>query len=230
VPSAEGRTQAMLVVLNAAADPDSRQVVIDPNAIDAGGRTTIDWVRPSADGALVAASLSQNGSEIGTLHVYETETGKEIGEPIPRVQAPTAGGNATWLSDNSGFWYTRYPGEERPEADRFFYQQVYFHKLGTDWQKDPLVLGTKDGLPRVAEIFLGSENSRDLRSVCRGIEIHAVVCPLGSFNIWRIHYCKGWRPNRHWFFRAAACLARGRLARGVHSPLVSNPTWWWGPQ
>jgi prolyl oligopeptidase len=156
------KQQAMLVVLNAAADPASAKVVIDPNAIDVGGRTTIDWFRPSADGRLVAASLSQNGSEIGTLHVYETETGKEIGEPIPRVQAPTAGGNATWLSDNSGFWYTRYPGEERPEADRFFYQQVYFHKLGTDWQKDPLVLGTKDGLPRVAEIFLGSENSRDL--------------------------------------------------------------------
>ena len=156
------KQQAMLVMMNAAADPESRRVVIDPNTMDTGGRTTIDWVRPSADGSLVAASLSQNGSEIGTLHVYETATGREIGEPIPRVQAPTAGGNAAWLSDNSGFWYTRYPGEERAEADRFFYQQVYFHKLGTDWRNDPLVLGTKDGLPRVAEIFLGNENARDL--------------------------------------------------------------------
>jgi hypothetical protein len=51
---------------------------------------------------------------------------------------------------------------ERPEADRQFYQQVYFHKLGTDWRNDPLALGTKDGLPRVAEIFLGSENNRNL--------------------------------------------------------------------
>src|SRR5437588_2815366 len=151
------KQQAMLVVMNAAADPASAKAVIDPNTMDTGGRTTIDWFRPSADGSLVAASLSQNGSEIGTLHVYETDTGREIGEPIPRVQAPTAGGNATWLSDNSGFWYTRYPGDERAEADRFFHQQVYFHKLGTDWRNDPLVLGTKDGLPRVAEIFLGSE-------------------------------------------------------------------------
>jgi prolyl oligopeptidase len=156
------KQQAMLVVLNAAADPDSKQVVINPNTIDAGGRTTIDWVRPSLDGRLVAASLSQNGSEIGTLHIYETETGKEIGETIPRVQAPTAGGGVAWLADGSGFWYTRYPGEERPEADRFFYQQVYFHKLGTDWRNDPLALGTKEGLPRVAEIFLGSENNRNL--------------------------------------------------------------------
>jgi prolyl oligopeptidase len=156
------KQQTMLVVLNAAADPASAKVVIDPNAIDSGGRTTIDWSRPSLDGSRVAASLSQNGSEIGTLHIYETATGNEIGEAIPRVQAPTAGGGLAWLSDGSGFWYTRYPGEERAEADRFFYQQVYFHKLGTDWRNDPLVLGTKDGLPRVAEIFLGSENTRDL--------------------------------------------------------------------
>ena len=156
------KQQAVLVVMNAAADPASTKAVIDPNTMDTGGRTTIDWFRPSADGGLVAASLSQNGSEIGTLHVYETDTGREIGEPIPRVQAPTAGGNATWLSDNSGFWYTRYPGDERAEADRFFHQQVYFHKLGTDWRNDPLVLGTKDGLPRVAEIFLGRDNRRDL--------------------------------------------------------------------
>jgi prolyl oligopeptidase len=156
------KQQAILVVMSAAADPTTAKAVIDPNTMDTAGRTTIDWFRPSADGSLVAASLSRNGSEIGTLHVYETETGREIGEPIPRVQAPTAGGNATWLSDNSGFWYTRYPGEERAEADRFFYQQVYFHKLGTDWRNDPLVLGTKDGLPRVAEIFLGRDNRRDL--------------------------------------------------------------------
>src|SRR5262249_53963853 len=102
------------------------------------------------------------GSEIGTLHIYDVATAKEIGEPIPRVQAPTAGGSLAWLNDSSGFWYDRYPGEERPQADRFFYQQVYFHKLGTDWRSDPLILGERDGLPRVAEIFLGRDNRRDL--------------------------------------------------------------------
>jgi prolyl oligopeptidase len=156
------KQQAMLVVMDGDIDPANKRVVIDPNAIDAGGRTTIDWVRPSLDGRMVAASLSQNGSEIGTLRIYETHSGRDFGETIPRVQAPTAGGGVAWLSDGSGFWYTRYPGEERPEADRFFFQQVYFHELGTDWRDDPLVLGTKDGLPRVAEIFLGGENNRNM--------------------------------------------------------------------
>ena len=156
------KQQPMLVTLDAAADPASMRVVFDPNQLSAQGVTTIDWFRPSPDGKLVAISLSDRGSEIGTLHIYETATGKDVGETIPRVQGPTAGGSVTWLNDGSAFWYTRYPGEERPQADRFFYQQVYFHKLGNDWQADPLVLGTKNGLPRVAEIFLGRDNTRNL--------------------------------------------------------------------
>lgn len=162
VLSDPARQQPMLVTLDATADPASIKVVFDPNQLSAQGVTTIDWFRPSPDGRLVALSLSERGSEIGTLHVYETDTGKELGAPIPRVQNPTAGGGLAWLNDGTAFWYTRYPGEERPPADRQFYQQVYFHKLGGDWQADPLVLGEKDGLPRVAEIFLGRSNARDL--------------------------------------------------------------------
>src|SRR5262249_61342289 len=77
-------------------------------------------------------------------------------------RARPAGRGLAWLPDASAFWHTRSPAEERPPADRQFYQQVYFHKLGTDWRNDPLVLGTKNGLPRVAEIFLGRDNRRDL--------------------------------------------------------------------
>jgi prolyl oligopeptidase len=156
------KQQPMLVGLNAAAEPASSTVLLDPNTIDAQGTTTIDWWRPSPDGKLFAVSLSQRGSEIGTLHIYETSTGEEISEPIPQVQAPTAGGSLAWTADGSAFWYTRYPGAEGPEADRQFYQQVYFHKLGSDWRNDAMVLGTKDGLPRVAEIFLGRDNRRNL--------------------------------------------------------------------
>jgi prolyl oligopeptidase len=150
------KQQPMLVVLDATLDPASHKVLLDPNVLDAQGTTTIDWYKSSPDGRIVAVSLSRHGSEIGALRLYETATGQAVGEPIPRVQAPTAGGSLAWTSDGAAFWYTRYPGEERAPADRFFYQQVYFHKLGADWRDDPLVLGTTHGLPRVAEIFLGS--------------------------------------------------------------------------
>ena len=152
--------QPMLVTLNAAADPASRKTLLDPNAIDAKGLTAIDWFAPSFDGSKVALSLSQNGSEDGSLHIYDVASGKEIEKPIPRVQFPTAGGSAAWARDNSGFWYTRYHGDEVPEADRHFFQQVYFHVLGSDAAKDPLVLGAKDGLERVSEVFLDTRYGR----------------------------------------------------------------------
>lgn len=164
------KQQPMLVTLNAKADPKSRKIVLDPNALDAKGLTSIDWFVPSPDGKLVAMSLSKNGSEDGTLHVYEVATGREIGTPIARVQYPTAGGDLAWAADGKSFWYTRYPGADAPAADRHFNMQVYYHRLGTDPAKDTLALGRKDGLERVSEVFLDNRYDRGavLASVQRG--------------------------------------------------------------
>lgn len=164
------KQQPMLVALDAKADPGSRKVVLDPYALDAKGLTSIDWFVPSPDGKLVALSLSKNGSEDGTLHVYEVATGKEVGEPIARVQYPTAGGSLAWTADGKGFWYTRYPGPGAPAQDQHFNMQVYFHRLGDNRSSDSLALGTKDGLERVSEVFLDNRYDRPaiLASVQRG--------------------------------------------------------------
>jgi prolyl oligopeptidase len=146
------RQQPMLQVMGADVDPAGARTILDPNVLDPSGGTAIDWYVPSPDGRLVAVSLSRGGSEVGALHLYDVGTGRVVGESIPRVQRPTAGGDVAWLPDSSGFWYTRYPGEERPEEDRAFYQQVYLHRIGRDPAKDERVFG--DGLPRIAEIQL----------------------------------------------------------------------------
>ena len=164
------KQQPMLVTLNAKAEPDSRRPILDPNVLDPKGLTAMDWFVPSADGKRVAISLSKNGSEDGTLHVYEVATGKEIETPIPRVQYPTAGGSLAWAANGKGFWYTRYPDPDAPADRQHFYMQVYFHKLGTDASTDALVLGEKDGLEKISEVFLDNRYGRDaiLASVQRG--------------------------------------------------------------
>ncbi len=151
--------QPVIVTLNAAADPATKKVVLDPNALDSTGHIAVDWYVPSHDGSKIAVSLSKDGSEDGTLHVFDVATGKEIETPIPRVQYPTAGGSLAWTQDGKGFWYTRYPGPEAPEADQHFNMQVYFHVIGSDAAKDELVLSSKDGLERVSEIFLDNEQN-----------------------------------------------------------------------
>ena len=160
------KQQPLLVTLTSADDLKSEKVVLDPNVLDAKGTTAIDWFVPSLDGTHVAVSLSKGGSEDGTLHFYETAAGKTLPDTIAHVQYPTAGGSAAWNADATGIYYTRFPRKgERPDADLNFYQQVYFHKLGTPDTEDVYSVG-KD-FPRIAEIVL--EASRDGRYILASV-------------------------------------------------------------
>jgi prolyl oligopeptidase len=150
------RQQPFLVRLPSASAPERERVLLDPNVLDASGATTIDWYVPSLDGKKVAISLSRRGTESGDVQVYDVATMKPLGEPIRRVHGGTAGGGLAWNADGTGFWYTRYPREgERPKADLDFFQQVWFHRLGTPESQDRKELG--DELPRIAEVQLATK-------------------------------------------------------------------------
>ena len=97
------RQQSFLVILASPDDPAGERAVVDPNAIDPRGGTAIDWFVPSFDGRLVAVSLSEGGSEAGSLRVYETATGRALADAIPRVNGGTAGGDVAWNGDGTGF-------------------------------------------------------------------------------------------------------------------------------
>ena len=152
------KNQPMLVMMKSAGDTASERVLFDPNDADAAGHKTIDWFVPSLDGRFVAVSLSEKGSEDGSAQVIDTGTGKLLGDVVPRVQYPTGGGSLAWDAKSTGFFYTRYPqGSERAQEDANFYQQVWFHKLGTPASADTYVIGKE--FPRIAETEL--KTSRD---------------------------------------------------------------------
>ena len=163
------KQQAMVVSLRSLDDAASAHVVVDANALDASGHTAIDFFVPSTDGKHVAVSLSKGGSESGDVRVFETATGKALPDVIARVNNGTAGGSVAWNADSSGFYYTRYPrAGERPPQDLDFYQQVWFHRLGSESSADTYALG-KD-FPRIAEIALesASDGRYTLATVANG--------------------------------------------------------------
>ena len=142
--------QPFVVVLEPGQDPARAKTLVDPNQLDASGKTAIDWFVPSPDGKLLAVSLSKAGTELGDLSIYDVASGTKLDETITRVNGGTAGGDLAWLPDSSGFYYTRYPRpKERAEEDLLFYQQVYFHELGTAEQRDRYEIGRD--FPKIAE-------------------------------------------------------------------------------
>ena len=163
------KQQPFLVVSTSLDDPSAERVLVDPSVLDESGLTHIDWYVPSPDGSLVAVSLSKGGTESGDVHLFDVATGQATGEVVPRVNGGTAGGDLAWQPDGKAFFYTRYPrGEERPKADRDFFQQLYVHQLGDPTANDRYELGRD--LPRIAEIQLAMHqpSGRLLATVQKG--------------------------------------------------------------
>src|ERR1700761_5718857 len=140
------RQQPFLVALTGLDDLASERVVIDPVALDPSGETNIDFFVPSPDGTRVAVSLSEHGSEDGSLHIFDVASGKLVDEPIPHVNL--MGGSVAWRHDGAGYWYTlgADPGGLR--------QQVWSRVIGEG--PDRLDLAGPFADERIAENFLST--------------------------------------------------------------------------
>jgi prolyl oligopeptidase len=138
-----GKEHPELVALADPTKPEKATLIFDPTA---GGSTlvAIDWFEPSPDGKRVALSISEGGSESGTLHLVGLD-GKDLEAPIPNVQHGTAGGDVAWTPDGKAVYYTKY-------TDGNYSVQVWRHTLGTPQDKDTYEIG-KDQ-PRIGEFMV----------------------------------------------------------------------------
>ena len=138
----EGDQNQPIVYMRESLD-GSDQVLIDPNqgSTDDGSAddtVTVDWFVPSKDGTLLAYGSSVGGTETSTLYLLDVDKVRTLGESIPKVRFA----NPQWLTDGSGFYYSRPrdvetigPGEE------VYDRRVFFHKLGADYSDDRLIFG-----------------------------------------------------------------------------------------
>jgi prolyl oligopeptidase len=117
---------------------ESDRVLLDVNKLAADGTIALDWWYASEDGKYVAYGTSSGGSEISTLRVIETASGKLLSDSIERTRAASL----AWKRDNSGFFYTRYPKKgDVPEGQEVYHRRVFYHGLGGDPAHDPLIFG-----------------------------------------------------------------------------------------
>jgi prolyl oligopeptidase len=126
----------------------AERVLVDPEAIAAatGRPLAIGTFAPSPNGDLVAYTLSASGTEIGTLHVIDAATGREITPAIDRIR----GGPGAWLPDGSGFFYGRLAPDwqARPPAERYLDRRTYLRRLAApDGDRAVFGPGVHDSVP-----------------------------------------------------------------------------------
>ncbi len=99
-------------------------LLVDPEALEksTGKPHAINWYVPSPDGSVVAYGLSQGGSEEAELHLLNTATGKQIGQPISRANY----GGVDWTADSKTLVFNRLQEMRKgmPETQKYQRSQM----------------------------------------------------------------------------------------------------------
>src|SRR6202022_1243032 len=115
---------------------DEDRLLVDVNKLSTDGTVALDWWFAAEDGKYVAYGTSSSGSEESTLRIIESTTGKVLPDTIDRTRFASV----AWLKDSSGFYYTRHPKKgEVPDGDEVYHVKVFYHQIGRDPTKDPLI-------------------------------------------------------------------------------------------
>ena len=133
------------------------RALIDVNQMASDGTVALDWWAPSEDGKYVAYGTSSSGSEESTLRIIETATGKLLPDTIDRTRYA----NVAWKKDKSGFYYGRTPKKgEVPAGQEVYHIKIFYHALGSDPERDPLIFGEHLGAQDVPGVQLSDDDDR----------------------------------------------------------------------
>jgi len=123
------------------------RVLIDPNTFSDDATIALSSFSVSPDGALIAYSTSDGGSDWKTWHVRDVNTGEDLSDLIKGTKFT----GVSWDRDSSGFYYSRYPwveGAVGTEADDNLQVKVYRHSIGDLQTADELVYEITDHATR----------------------------------------------------------------------------------
>ncbi|MSR28267.1 MAG: S9 family peptidase [Phycisphaerales bacterium] len=115
----------------APAGPDRTQkrTLLDVNALDAKGLTSLDWWQPSHDGSRVAFGTSKSGSEMSVLCVLEVASGRWLADEISGKVSFDG-----WSPEGNAFVYSKLSDPKDPYS-----REIRWHLIGTHTRHDPLI-------------------------------------------------------------------------------------------
>src|ERR1044072_2970406 len=128
------QNQNVLYIANSITDPG--KIFFDPNKLTADGTAALNGSSFTDDGKLWAYGVAVAGSDRTEWHIRDVATGQDLSHTF----RPNRQGGISWLKDNSGFFYSRFPDSDgNALKSASFFQKMYFHKLGTAQSEDYVV-------------------------------------------------------------------------------------------
>lgn len=170
--------QAQLLVGDADAPPGTRgRVLLDPAGWAKDGATALDAWAPSDDGATVAYSVQDGGSDWRTIRFVRTVDGKVLDDEIKWVKFS----GLDWVGSDAVV-YSRFAEPKAGEAFQAlnFNQTVWLHRLGTPQSADVQIYATPDA-PKLGH---GAQVTSDGRWVVIGS--NEGTDPVNSVHIARV--------------------------------------------
>ncbi len=159
-----GQNQAALYLLAHPTDPG--HLLIDPNLFSPDGTVALVAIDPSPSGRYLAYAVSEGGSDWRSWRIRDVASGEDLPDRLERSKFSVA----TWLPDDDGFYYLRYP-EPRPgkallEESRI--PSLMYHRLGTDQASDRLIYTRPDDPSLLFAPAVSHDGSYLLLSLRRG--------------------------------------------------------------
>jgi prolyl oligopeptidase len=138
-------------VLVAKAWPDGPvRTLVDLNKGD--GNTAITEYWPSPSGRYLAYGTAEGGSELTTIHILDTQTGKALGDALAWAGGGTTPQALAWDADEKGVTYARFDAPTKDKPLKEFDAYLAHHVIGQAQDKDTVVFGK--GYSPIAEYIL----------------------------------------------------------------------------
>jgi prolyl oligopeptidase len=116
--------------------------LVDPAALAEDAAISISGFNPSPTGRYVAYGLSEAGSDWQTWYVMDVDSGERLSDALHWIRFTYA----SWLEDESGFFYT---GSEPPPPRQVYKapatpRTIRFHRIGEAQSADRVIYGQRD--------------------------------------------------------------------------------------
>jgi prolyl oligopeptidase len=118
------------------------RMLLDPNTWSKDGTIALSGAAFSDDAKYLAYGKAEAGSDWNTWYVLDVTTGKPMSDELKWVKFS----GVSWMKDNSGFFYSRFPEPAKEAAFQSLNenQTLYFHKIGTPQSEDKLIYKTPE--------------------------------------------------------------------------------------